>query len=159
MREEQLRKVVLEGWSKRRVLGARKLWLRLRTDGQDVARCTVERLMGELGITGVVRGKARHVGPPGPAAVRAADLVDRRFAAFAPNTLWAADFTYVPTWSGMVYVKFVCDVHSRRILGWRAATSMRTSLVLDCLEMALWTRRTEGIVDLSGLVHHTDAVS
>ncbi|WP_313663102.1 IS3 family transposase [Cellulosimicrobium cellulans] len=158
-REEQLRKVVFEEWSKRRVLGARKLWLRLRRDGHDIARCTVERFMGELGITGVVRGKARHVGPPGPAAVRAADLVDRHFAAFAPNTLWVADFTYVPTWSGMVYVAFVFDVHSRRILGWRAATSMRTSLVLDCLEMALWTRRTEGVVDLSGLVHHTDAGS
>jgi putative transposase len=115
--------------------------------------------MRELDIAGVVRGKKPRTTVANPAAARPADLVDRHFAAFAPDTLWVADFTYVPTWSGMVYVAFVFDVHSRRILGWRAATSMRADLVLDCLEMAMWTRRTEGVVDLSGLVHHTDAGS
>lgn len=115
--------------------------------------------MRELGTAGVVRGRKPRTTIADPKAARSKDLVDRHFAAMAPDRLWVADFTYVPTWSGMVYVAFVFDVYSRRILGWRAATSMRTDLVLDCLEMAMWTRRTEGVVDLSGLVHHTDAGS
>jgi putative transposase len=86
--------------------------------------------------------------------------VDRRFTATRPNRLWVADFTYVATWAGMVYVAFVFDVFSRRILGWRAAaTRMTTPLVLDTLEMALWTRAKDGVTDLTGLVHHTDAGS
>ena len=83
----------------------------------------------------------------------------RQFSPAAPDRLWVADFTYVPTWTGMVYVAFVIDACSRRILGWRAATSMRTALVLDALEQALWTRRREGHGDLAGLIHHTDAGS
>jgi putative transposase len=141
-------------------LGARKLWLHLRSHGHDVARCTVERLMAQMGIQGAVRGPRKPITTrPDPAADRPKDLVDRQFWAWRPNQLWVADFTYVPTWAGMVYVAFVFDVYSRRILGWRAAASMATPLVLDCLEMALWTRRHDGITGLAGLVHHTDAGS
>jgi len=141
-------------------LGARKLWLRLRSQGHDVARCTIERLMGQMGVTGLTRGsRPPRTTTADPAAARPADLVDRHFAAARPNQLWVADFTYCPTWSGMVYVAFVFDVFSRRILGWRAATEMTTPLVLDCLEQAIWTRAKEGTRDLSGLVHHTDAGS
>ena len=143
-----------------RLLGARKMWLRLRGQGYDVARCTIERLMRELGITGAQRAKKPpRTTKPDTAALRPADLVDRDFTATAPNQLWCADFSYVPTWQGMVYVAFVFDVFSRRILGWRAATSMTTDLVLDTLDMALWTRAKDGQHDLSGLVHHTDAGS
>ncbi len=125
-----------------------------------MARCTVERLMSQQGISGVVRTRrAPRTTIGDPAAVRPADLVDRHFAASAPNQLWVADFTYCPTWTGMVYVAFVFDVFSRRILGWRAATSMTTPLVLDCLEQAIWTRKQEGADNLRGLVHHNDAGS
>ena len=142
-----------------RLLGARKMWLRLRGRGHDVARCTVERLMREMGISGVTRARAPRTTIADEKAERPEDLVDRQFVANRPNQLWCADFTYVPTWEGMVYVAFIFDVFSRRILGWRAATSMTTPLVLDALEMALWTRRREGLTDLAGLVHHTDAGS
>jgi putative transposase len=142
-----------------RLLGARKMWLRLRGKGHDVARCTVERLFRQLGISGITRAKAPRTTVPDQKAERPTDLVDRAFVASRPNQLWCADFTYVPTWEGMVYVAFVFDVFSRRILGWRAATSMTTDLVLDTLEMAIWIRRKDGITDLSGLVHHTDAGS
>jgi putative transposase len=141
-------------------LGARKMWLRLRGKGHDVARCTVERLMAQMGVTGVTRQQRRvRTTITDLTAARPLDLVDRQFSASRPNQLWVADFTYCPTWSGMVYVAFVFDVFSRRILGWRAATSMATPLVLDCLEQAIWTRGKEGRIDLSGLVHHTDAGS
>nr|WP_233460121.1 IS3 family transposase [Microbacterium resistens] len=158
--DEQWKPIVLDTWRKhRRVLGARKLWLRLRRDGHDIARCTVERLMRELGIAGVRRGKRKQPVDGALRETRPADLVDRRFSRFRTNQLWVADFTYVWTSSGWVYVAFVFDAHSRRITGWRAATSMTTPLVLDCLEMALWTRRREGVTGLSGLTHHTDAGS
>jgi putative transposase len=141
-------------------LGARKMWLRLRSKGHDVARCTIERLMRQMGITGLTRSRrAPRTTIAGRGAARPADLVDRHFTASRPNQLWVADFTYCPTWTGMVYVAFVFDVFSRRILGWRAATQMTTPLVLDCLEQAIWIRGTEGSRDLSGLVHHTDAGS
>jgi putative transposase len=140
-------------------LGARKMWLRLRSKGHDVARCTVERLMRQMGVAGVTRAKAPRTTTPDPAADRPADRVDRQFVANRPNQLWCADFTYVATWEGMVYVAFIFDVFSRRIVGWRAATSMTTALVLHALEMALWTRRKQGIHDLTGVVHHTDAGS
>ena len=158
--DERWKPIILATWQKqRRVLGARKLWLRLRRDGHDIARCTVERLMRELGIVGVVRGKRKRPVDTDPRETRPADLVDRHFARFRTDQLWVADFTYVWTWSGWVYVAFVFDAHSHRILGWRAATSMTTPLVLDCLEMALWTRRREGASDFAGLTHHTDAGS
>jgi putative transposase len=140
------------------VYGARKVWLALNREGTPVARCTVARLMRELGLRGTRRGKRVRTTIPDPAAARPADLVGRQFSPLAPDRLWVADYTYVPAWSGMVYVAFVIDAYSRRILGWRAATSMRTSLVLDALEQALWTRRRDGR-DLAGLIHHTDAGS
>jgi putative transposase len=141
------------------VYGARKVWLALNREGTPVARCTVARLMRELELAGVRRGKTVRTTRADASAARAADLVRRRFSPLAPDRLWVADFTYVPTWAGMVYVAFVIDAYSRRILGWRAATSMRTSLVLDALEQALWTRRRHGRVDLAGLIHHNDAGS
>jgi putative transposase len=140
------------------VYGARKVWLALNREGIPVARCTVERLMRQLGLAGARRGKRRRTTVPDPAAARPADLVGRRFSPLAPDRLWVADFTYVPTWSGMVYVAFVIDAYSRQILGWRAATTMRTELVLDALEQALWSRR-DGRGSLAGLVHHNDAGS
>lgn len=139
--------------------GARKMWLYLRSNGHDVARCTVERLMAAQGWTGALRGKQPRTTIAAATDQRPADLVDRDFTAAAPNQLWVADFTYVATWDGMVYVAFVFDVFSRRIVGWRAATQMTTELVLDTLEMAIWSRSRDGISDLSGLVHHTDAGS
>ena len=140
------------------VYGARKVWLQLNREGTEVARCTVARLMRELGLRGARRGKRVRTTRADAAAARPADLVGRRFSPPAPDRLWVADYTYVPAWAGMVYVAFVIDAYSRRILGWRAATSMKTALVLDALEQALWARRRDGR-DLAGLVHHTDAGS
>jgi putative transposase len=139
--------------------GARKMWLHLRRGGHDVARCTVERLMARHGWAGALRGRRPRTTIPAAADPRPADLVDRDFTAAAPNRLWVADFTYVATWSGTVYVAFVFDVFSRRVVGWRAATSMTTDLVLDTLEHAIWSRRRDGVANLAGLVHHTDAGS
>ena len=141
------------------VYGARKVWLALNREGIPVARCTVERLMRGLGLAGARRGKQHRTTIADPAAPRPADLVGRQFDPPAPNRLWVADFTYVPTWSGMVYLAFVIDAYSRRILGWRAATSMRTALVLDALEQAVWTRTRDGAADLGGLICHHDAGS
>jgi putative transposase len=121
-----------------------------------VARCTVERLMRDLGLTGALRGTRVVTTRPGPKTARPADLVQRRFLPLAPNRIWVADFTYVPTWSGMVYVAFVIDAYARHILGWRASMSMRTNLVLDTIEQAIWTRHREGITDLTGVIHHHD---
>jgi putative transposase len=141
------------------VYGARKVWLALNREGIAVARCTVERLMRQLGLAGARRGRRLRTTRPDPAAARPADLVCRNFNPPAPDRTWVADFTYVPTWAGMVYVAFVIDAYSRRILGWRAATTMRTTLVLDALEQAVWTRRQTGINTLDQLVHHSDAGS
>ena len=163
LRDEELKRLIESEREKSkftRLLGARKMWLHLRSQGHGVARCTIERLMRELGVTGAQRAKKPpRTTVPDTAATRPADLVDRDFTATRPNQLWCADFSYVPTWQGMVYVAFVFDVFSRRILGWRAATSMTTDLVLDTLDMAVWTRDKDGQTDLSGLVHHTDAGS
>jgi putative transposase len=141
------------------VYGARKVWLVLNRDGVPVARCTVERLMRELGLAGARRGKRHRTTVADADAARPADLVQREFNPPAPNRTWVADFTYVPTWSGMVYVAFVIDAYSRRILGWRAATTMRTTLVLDALEQAVWARTRQGAADLTGLICHHDAGS
>jgi putative transposase len=138
--------------------GARKMWLHLRGRGHD-ARCTVERLYRQQGWVGALRQRRLKPVPGIEVGPRPLDLVDRQFWASRPNQLWVADFTYVPTWSGMVYVAFVFDVFSRRIVGWRAATRMTTDLVLDTLEHAIWIRQQAGVTDLSGLVHHTDAGS
>ncbi len=138
------------------VYGPRKIWLQLNREGIPVARCTVERLMKDLQLHGVRRGRRVVTTRPDARAARPADLVQRRFRPVAPNRLWVADFTYVSTWSGMVYVAFVVDAYARRILGWRASTSMRTELVLDAIEQAIWTRQREGVTDLAGLTHHHD---
>jgi len=138
-----------------RVYGARKLWRQLQREGVAVGRDRVARLMRTLGIGGVVRGKARRTTVADPAAVRAPDLVNRQFTATRPNQLWVSDFTYVASWSGTVYVGLVIDVFSRLIVGWRAAAGMRTELVLDALEMAIWRRASV----LEGLICHSDAGS
>jgi putative transposase len=138
------------------VYGARKVWLALNREGIAVARCTVERLMAELGLTGAVRGKTKRTTIANPAAARPADLVQRQFAPQAPNRLWVADLTYVSTWSGFAYVAFVVDAYARRILGWRVASTMATSMVLDAIEQAIWTRQKDGVMNLNGVVHHTD---
>jgi putative transposase len=134
------------------VYGARKVWRQLHREGIPVARCTVERLMGELGLRGAVRGKTHRTTTPDAAAPRPADLVDRDFAAQRPNRLWVADLTYVATWSGFVYVAFIIDAFSRFIVGWQTSRSLRTDLALDALELAIWRRQAQ----LEGLVHHSD---
>ena len=139
--------------------GARKMWLHLRGNGHDVARCTIERFYREQGWQAALRLKKVRTTIGDPAAERPLDRVDRQFWASRPHQLWVADFTYVATWAGTVYVAFIFDVFSRRIVGWRAATRMATDLVLDTLDHAIWTRRRAGITDLSGLIHHTDAGS
>jgi len=134
------------------VYGARKVWRQLHREGIAVARCTVERLMGELHLEGVRRGRFHKTTTPEPAAARPTDLVARDFSAERPNQLWVADLTYVATWSGFVYVALVIDAFSRFIVGWQASRSLRTDLALDALEMAIWRRRA----GLEGLVHHSD---
>ena len=134
-----------------RVYGARKVWRQLNREGFTVARCTVERLMQKLGLQGVVRGKKQITTISDPAQDRAPDLVKRTFTASRPNQLWVADFTYVATWSGFVYVAFVIDVYARSIVGWRVSCSMKTDLVLDALEQALWARKNR-----RHLIHHSD---
>jgi transposase InsO family protein len=134
------------------VYGARKVWRQLLREGIEVARCTVERLMVDLKLQGVRRGKARKTTTSEQAAPRPADLVERNFSATRPNALWVADLTYVATWSGFCYVAFIIDAFSRRIVGWQISRSLRTDLALDALEMAIWSRRG----DLQGLVHHSD---
>jgi len=125
----------------RRRYGPRKVWRALRREGISVARCTVERLMRQEGLRGVVRGKRVFTTLPDESAPRPDDLVERDFSAEAPNRLWVADLTYVRTWAGFVYVAFVFDVFSRYIVGWQAANHLRTDLALDALEMALWQRK------------------
>ncbi|GAB3259452.1 hypothetical protein GCM10027456_38980 [Kineosporia babensis] len=143
-----------------RVYGAKKIWLQLNREGIPVARCTIERLMRFMGIEGARRGgKKPRTTISDPTAPKPPDLVDRQFTPARPDSLWVADFTYVATWSGTVYVAFVIDAYSRRILGWRASTNKRVELVLDALEMAMWTRGRQGVGDLTGLRHHTDAGS
>jgi putative transposase len=134
------------------VYGARKVWRQLNREGVTVARCTVERLMRQMGLAGRVRGKRRRTTIPADTTPRPADLVDRSFAADRPNCLWVADISYVATWSGFAYAAFVIDVFSRRIVGWRVHSTLRASLALDALEMAIWSRNER----LDGLVHHSD---
>jgi len=133
------------------VYGARKVWRQLGREEFTVARCTVERLMRSLGLQGVVRGRKCRTTIADDGAARPLDHVKRQFQASRPNELWVADFTYVATWAGFVYVAFVIDVFARRIIGWRVARSMRAELVLDALEQALWSRS-----DVHGIVHHSD---
>jgi putative transposase len=152
-RDEELRTAIQRVWdAHEQVYGPRKVWRQLRREGIRTARCTVERLMREMGLRGTVRGRAWKVTTQSdPAATRPADLVDRQFVATRPNQLWVADFTYVATWHGFVYVALVIDVFARRIVGWRASATMRTDLALDALEQALHARRPN-----ERLVHHSD---
>jgi putative transposase len=138
------------------VYGAAKIWTQLNDEDIKVARCTVERLMREMGLVGNRRGKAWTVTTDSEHGfARPADLVDRQFAAAAPNRLWVADITYVKTHSGWVYLAFVIDVFSRMVVGWQASRSLRSDLALDALEMAIWNRQRSG-TDIAGVVHHSD---
>ena len=138
------------------VYGRRKLTKAAQRAGMDIGRDQVARLMANLGIEGATRAKNRFTTKADPAAVRAPDLVNRNFTADRPDALWVADFTYCSTWSGIVYVAFIIDVYSRRLVGWKAARSMTATLVIDALNMAAWTRRDS---DLDGVICHTDAGS
>ena len=138
------------------VYGRRKLTKAARKAGHDVGRDQVARLMRQLGIRGASRAKRRFTTHADPGAVRAPDLVKRDFTATRPNEKWVADFTYCSTWSGIVYVAFVIDIFSRRIVGWKAARTMHAALVVDALNMAAWTRRG---VDIDGVICHSDAGS
>ncbi|WP_442497352.1 IS3 family transposase [Methylobacter sp. sgz302048] len=131
--------------------GARKVWRQLQREGKNVARCTVERLMRQLGLQGVVRGKTVKTTISRPDEAYPLDRVNRQFKAERPDALWVADFTYVSTWQGFVYVAFVIDVFSRFIVGWKVSASARTDFVLDALEQAVYARRPAG-----GLIHHSD---
>jgi transposase InsO family protein len=135
----------------RQVYGAPKVWRQLNREGIDVARCSVERLMREMGLQGARRGKKPRTTIADDAANRPPDLVDRKFEAQRPDQLWVADFTYVSTWCGFVYVAFIIDVFSRRIVGWRMSSSMTSDFVLDALEQAVHARRPD-----EGLIHHSD---
>ena len=177
-RDAALREQISKLWSGNRgVYGARKIWHALRRDGVTAARCTVERLMREMGLKGVVRGKKVVTTNPDTARPCPDDKVNRAFHAARPNQLWVSDFTYVPTWSGTVYVAFVIDVFAREpsgpciarnsppgcfvraspdhsaSVGWRVSTSMTTQFVLDALEQALWQRKPHGN---RSLIHHSD---
>jgi putative transposase len=154
VRDAQLKVEIKRVWDDNfQVYGAEKLWRQLGREGIRVGRDRVARLMRELGIRGVVRGARRRTTTPAEADQRPADLVQRDFTAPAPNRLWVADLTYVATWAGFAYVAFVIDAFSRMIVGWRVATTLRASLALDALEMAVWARQDTG---LDGLVHHSD---
>lgn len=153
-RDEELKPDIQRVWEEhRRVYGADKVWAQLKREGRPVARCTVERLMRNLGLRGVVRGKKVRTTWADAVNQRPTDLVQRQFHATAPNRLWVADLTYVKTHSGWVYVAFVIDVFSRVVVGWQASRSLHAELALDALEMALWARRGRR---LDGLVHHSD---
>jgi transposase InsO family protein len=152
-RDGALREEVERVWKENRsVYGARKVWLQLRREGFPVARCTVERLMRRMGLQGVIRGRAyKATTIVDEADQRPADLVQRQFVADRPNQLWVADITYVATWAGFVYVAFVTDVFSRKIVGWRVSNSLRSDVALDALEQALHARP-----DVGELIHHSD---
>ncbi|MEC3947647.1 IS3 family transposase [Sphingobium sp. HWE2-09] len=135
------------------VYGVRKVWRQMMREGVPVARCTVARLMREMGLAGVIRGKPVRTTISDKAAACPLDHVNRRFYAPAPNMLWVSDFTYVATWAGFVYVAFIIDTYARRIVGWRASRTAHASFVLDALEQALYDRRP---AHRGGLIHHSD---
>lgn len=139
------------------VYGVRKMWkaLNRETPEAPVARCTVERRMRAQHLAGAVRGRVKRTTVPAEVASRPGDLLERDFTAAAPNQRWVADITYVATWTGFVYVAFVLDLFSRRVVGWRVSNSLRTDLALDALEQALWQRQREDH-EVTGVVHHSD---
>ena len=154
-RDDDLRDAIRRLWDTHyQVYGPRKVWRQLRREGHRVARCTVERLIAQMGLRGATRGRAwittTHAAD---AADRREDLVERQFVATGPNQLWVSDFTYIATWRGFVYAAFVVDVFARRIVGWRVSASLRTDFVLDALEQAIHERCGNGA---PGLIHHSD---
>ncbi len=152
VRDADLREEIERVWKENfGVYGARKVWRQLIREEVEVARCTVERLMRKMGLQGVVRGRKVKTTVRDELAERPLDLVQRNFTADRPNQLWVADLTYVATWRGFVYVAFITDVFSRKIVGWRVSSSLRSNLALDALEQALHARP-----DLENLVHHSD---
>jgi transposase InsO family protein len=152
--DEERRREIRRVWADHHeVYGPKKVWKQLRREQYPIARCTVERLMREMELQGVVRGPAWTITTQGADEPRPSDLVERRFLATRPNQLWVSDFTYVATWQGFVYAAFVIDVFARRIVGWRVAASLTTDFVLDALEQAIHARRDDS---LAGLVHHSD---
>lgn len=157
LRDAELRPQILRVWEQNlAVYGADKVWDQLNKDGIRVARCTVERLMADMGLQGCRRGRIWVRTTEGDDRLdRPADLVERQFRAPAPNRLWVADLTYVKTFSGWVYVAFIVDVFSRMVVGWQASRSLRSDLAIDALEMAIFNRQRAG-ADLSHLIHHSD---
>jgi transposase InsO family protein len=153
-RDASLRPEIERVWGENfEVYGVRKIWHQLNREGIAAAKCTVARLMAEMGLAGAVRGKPVKTTISNPATPCPADRVNRQFHAPRPNALWLSDFTYVATWAGFVYVAFVIDAFARRIVGWRVSRSMQAGFVLDALEQALHARRpTQG----NGLIHHSD---
>jgi putative transposase len=153
IRDGKLREQIERVWKENRaVYGAYKVWRQLNREEIPVARCSVERLMRQMGLRGAVRGRRyKKTTIADESAIRPMDLVGRDFTAQRPNQLWVADLTYVATWAGFVYVAFITDVFSRKIVGWRVSNSLRSDLALDALEQALHARP-----DLGGLVHHSD---
>ena len=157
MRDEELKKEIMRVREKRgrKLYGAKKIWHELNRDGIEVARCTVERLMGEMGVAGARarRKRPRTTVPGPPGQERPSDLLGRDFTAPAPNRRWVADITYVETASGFVYAAFILDLFSRMIVGWQVSDNLRAELALDALEMAVWSRGDR----MGGrLVHHSD---
>ncbi|RPH56476.1 MAG: IS3 family transposase, partial [Acidobacteria bacterium] len=151
-RDDELRAAIQRIWDdNQQVYGPRKVWRQLRREGIRAARCTVERLMREMGLRGVVRGRAWKITTQAdPADARPADLVDRQFTATRPNQLWVADITFIPTWAGFLFLAVVMDVWSRRIVGWAMENHLRTELVLDALQMAIQRRQPRNVI------HHSD---
>ncbi len=146
----EIHRVFDENWQ---VYGVRKVWRQLGREGITVARCTVTRLMKDMGLQGIIRGKPHRTTVPDTKAPCPLDKVNRQFRVSAPNRLWVSDFTYVATWKGFAYVAFVIDAYARRIVGWRVSTSAHAGFVLDALEQAVHERRpAKGM----GLVHHSD---
>jgi transposase InsO family protein len=142
-----------------KVLGARKTWIVLRTNGVEVSRCVVERVMREMGWRGACKRRRVRTTVADPAATRAPDRVRRRFVAGAPDRLWVADFTYCRTRAGWAYTAFVTDVYARKIVGWKVATEMTQKLVTDAINHAIDTRKRSGATTLAALIHHSDAGS
>jgi putative transposase len=155
LQDEVLRAIIWRIWKdNHQVYGPRKVWRQMGRENLRVARCRVRRLMREMGVTGAVRGRAWTTTTQSqPETPRPGDLVDRQFIATRPNQLWVADFTYVATWRGFVYVAFVVDVFARRIVGWRVSASLATDFVLDALEQAIYERCDQ---TTNGLIHHSD---
>ena len=153
-RDAVLRAAIKRVWEENfGVYGVRKVWRALHREGLTVARCTVARLMGELGLRGVVRGRRTKTTRAAKELTRPPDRVNRVFEASRPNALWVADLTYVATWGGFVYVAFVVDAYARRIVGWRVSSSLHTELALDALDQALHDR---AVGREHALVHHSD---